>query len=156
MMKEVKKELEKLGNSVLGYIEKMQNPSIDIPLRTLSNVIFDKKLGQLTLGDKIAKRYFFNVAHAKKFMQTLMFAGFCNSLLEENIHTSIRYMYYNLKRTLPQSYENTFDEQSESDPLIVDLEVTIDVLREQLHLTTDRKGIVAGNVVIEDRGDSID
>ena len=65
-------------------------------------------------------------------------------------------MYYNLKRTLPQSDENTFDEQSESDPLIVDLEVAIDVLREQLHLTTDRKGIVAGNVVIEDRGDSID
>ena len=155
-MKEVKKELEKLGNSVLGDIEKMQNPSIDIPLRTLSNVIFDKKLGQLTLGDKSAKRYFFNVAHAKKFMQTLMVAGFCNSLLEENIHTSIRDMYYNLKRTLPQSDEKTFDEQSESDPLIVDLEVAIDVLREQLHLTTDRKGIVAGNVVIEDRGDSID
>ena len=155
-MKEVRKELEKLGNKVLGDIEKAENPNIDIPLRTLSNVIFDKKSGQLTLGDKSAKRYFFNVAHAKKFMQTLMVAGFCNSLLEENIHTSIRDMYYNLKRTLPQSDENTFDEQSESDPLIVDLEVTIDVLREQLHLTTDRKGIVAGNVVIEDRGDSID
>ena len=155
-MKEVRKELEKLGNKVLGDIEKAENPNIDIPLRTLSNVIFDKKSAQLTLGDKSAKRYFFNVAHAKKFMQTLMVAGFCNSLLEENIHTSIRDMYYNLKRTLPQSDENTFDEQSESDPLIVDLEVTIDVLREQLHLTTDRKGIVAGNVVIEDRGDSID
>ncbi len=155
-MKEVKKELEKLGNKVLSDIEKSENPNIDIPLRTLSNVIFDKKSGQLTLGDKSSKRYYFNVAHAKKFMQTLMVAGFCNSLLEENIHTSIRDMYYNLKRTLPQSDENTFDEQSESDPLIVDLEVTIDVLREQLHLTTDRKGIVAGNVVIEDRGDSID
>ena len=156
MTKEVRKELEKLGNKVLGDIEKTENPNIDIPLRTLSNVIFDKKSGQLTLGDKSAKRYFFNAAHAKKFMQTLMVAGFCNSLLEENIHTSIRDMYYNLKRTLPESDENTFDEQSESDPLIVDLEVTIDVLREQLHLTTDRKGIVAGNVVIEDRGDSID
>lgn len=156
MTKEVRKELEKLGNKVLGDIEKAENPNIDIPLRTLSNVIFDKKSGQLTLGDKSAKRYFFNVAHAKKFMQTMMVAGFCNSLLEENIHTSIRDMYYNLKRTLPQSDENTFDEQSESDPLIVDLEVAIDVLREQLHLTTDRKGIVAGNVVIQDRGDSID
>ncbi|MBI2173195.1 MAG: DNA topoisomerase IV subunit A [Candidatus Aenigmarchaeota archaeon] len=156
MTKEVRKELEKLGNKVLGDIEKTENPNIDIPLRTLSNVIFDKKSGQLTLGNKSAKRYFFNVAHAKKFMQTMMVAGFCNSLLEEKIHTSIRDMYYNLKRTLPQSDENTFDDQAESDPLIVDLEVTIDVLREQLHLTTDRKGIVAGNVVIEDRGDSID
>ncbi|MCX6815478.1 MAG: DNA topoisomerase IV subunit A, partial [Candidatus Aenigmarchaeota archaeon] len=97
-----------------------------------------------------------NAAHAKKFMQTTMVAGFCKSLIDENIHASIRDMYYNLKRTLPDSNENTFDEQSESDPIIVDLEVAIDVLREQLHLTTDRKGIVAGNVVIEDRGDRID
>ncbi len=155
MTKNVKTELEKLGEKVLTEIEKKENPNIDIPIRALSNVIFDKKSGQLTLGDKSSKRYFFNVAHSKKFMQTLMVSGFCKSLLDEKIHASIRDMYYNLKRTLPESNENTFDEQSESDPIIVDLEVAIDVLREQLHLTTDRKGIVAGNVIIEDRGDSI-
>ncbi|MFH0832557.1 MAG: DNA topoisomerase IV subunit A [Candidatus Aenigmatarchaeota archaeon] len=155
-MKNVKNELESLGKKIVTNIEKKENPSIDIPLRVLSNVIFDKKTKQIMLGDKSAKRYFFNVAHAKKFMQTTMVAGFCKSLLEENIHASIRDMYYNLKRTLPDSNENTFDEQNESDPIIVDLEVAIDVLREQLHLTTDRKGIVAGNIVIEDRGDLID
>ena len=156
MTKEMKKELEKLGQKVLQDIEKKENPSIEIPIRALSNVIFDKKLGQLTLGDKTAKRYYFNVAHAKKFMQTLMVASFSKQLIDQNIHASIRDMYYNLKRTLPDSDENTFDEQSESDPIIVDLEVAIDVLREQLHLTTDRKGIVAGNVKIQDRGDIID
>lgn len=156
MTKNVTTELEKLGGKLLRDIEKKENPNIEIPIRTLSNVIYDKKLGQLRLGDKTAKRYFFNVAHAKKFMQTVMVASFCKSLLDEKIHTSIRDMYYNLKRTLPDSNENTMDEQSESDPIIVDLEVTLDILREQLHLTTDRKGIVAGNVVIEDRGDQID
>jgi DNA topoisomerase-6 subunit A len=156
MTAKVKSELEKLGQKVLNDIEKKENPNIDIPIRALSNVVFDKKSGQLTLGNKTAKRYFFNVAHAKKFMQTMMVASFCKSLLDENIHASIRDMYYNLKRTLADSNENTFDEQSESDPIIVDLEVAIDVLREQLHLTTDRKGIVAGNVTIEDRGDRID
>jgi DNA topoisomerase VI subunit A len=156
MTKNVKTELEKLGEKVLAEIEKKENPNIEIPIRALSNVIFDKKSGQLGLGDKTSKRYFFNVAHSKKFMQTLMVGSFCKSLLDEKIHASIRDMYYNLKRTLPDSNENTFDEQSESDPIIVDLEVAIDVLREQLHLTTDRKGIVAGNVVIEDRGDRID
>ena len=156
MTAKVKSELEKLGQKVLNDIEKKENPNIDIPIRALSNVVFDKKSGQLTLGNKTAKRYFFNVAHAKKFMQTMMVASFCKSLLDENIHASIRDMYYNLKRTLADSNENTFDEQSESDPIIVDLEVAIDVLREQLHLTTDRNGIVAGNVTIEDRGDRID
>jgi DNA topoisomerase VI subunit A len=156
VMKDVQKELQKLGEGVLKKIEKEENPDIEIPIRALSNVIFDKKSGQLTLGNKTSNRFFFNVAHAKKFMQTLMVASFCKSLKDEKIHASIRDMYYNLKRTLPDSNENTFDEQSESDPIIVDLEVAIDVLREQLHLTTDRKGIVAGNVVIEDRGDKID
>jgi DNA topoisomerase VI subunit A len=155
-MKNVKTELTALGEKIIKEIEKKENPNIDIPIRALSNVIFDKKTGQLGLGNKSSKRYFFNVAHAKKFMQTLMVAGFCKSLIDENIHASIRDMYYNLKRTLPDSNENTFDEQSESDPIIVDLEVAVDVLREQLHLTTDRKGIVAGNVIIEDRGDKID
>jgi DNA topoisomerase VI subunit A len=154
--KNTKEKLVKMGQEVLGEIEKGENPNIEIPLRTLSNVIFDKKTRHLKLGDKSAKRYFFNVAHSKKFMQTLMVSGFCKSIIDENIHASIRDMYYNLKRTLPESNENTFDEQSESDPLIVDLEVALDTIREQLNLTTDRKGIVAGDVVIEDRGDLID
>src|SRR3989338_5937625 len=127
MTKEMKKELENLGQKVLQDIEKKENPSIEIPIRALSNVIFDKKAGQLTLGDKTAKRYYFNVAHAKKFMQTLMVASFSKQLIDQKIHASIRDMYYNLKRTLPNSDENTFDEQSESDPIIVDLEVAIDV-----------------------------
>ncbi len=149
-------ELIKLGKKVLEDINRNENPDIEIPIRALSNVIFDKRSGQLTLGSKTSKRYFFNVAHAKKFMQTMMVASFCKELIDQKIHASIRDMFYNLKRTLPDSNENSFDEQSESDPIIVDLEVALDVLREQLHLTTDRKGIVAGNVVIQDRGDSID
>ncbi|MBI4171095.1 MAG: DNA topoisomerase IV subunit A [Candidatus Aenigmarchaeota archaeon] len=154
--KNVSKELEKLGLKVAAEIDKKENPNIEIPIRALSNVIFDKKLGQLTLGDKTAKRYFFNVAHSKKFMQSLLVAAFAKSLRDENIHASIRDMYYNLKRTIGDSNENTFDAQVDSDPIIVDIEVALDVLREQLHLTTDRKGIVAGNVIIQDRGDSID
>lgn len=152
---DINEKLIGLGDKILNDIKKEENPNMEIPLRTLSNVVFDKKTRQLKLGDKSSKRYFFNVAHSKKFMQTLMVSSFCKSIIDENIHASIRDMYYNLKRTLPDSNENTFDEQSESDPLIVDIEVALDTIREQLHLTTDRKGIVAGDVVIIDRGDAI-
>jgi len=156
MAENVSPKLAKMGDRLVAEIEKKQNPSIDIPIRALSNIIYDRKTGTLVLGDKSAKRYFFNAAHARKFMQTMMVSAFCKSLIDAKIHTSIRDMYYNLKRTLPDTDENTFDEQSESDPIIVDIEVALDLLREQLHLTTDRKGIVAGNVIIEDRGDLID
>ena len=154
-MSEVNKKLKDLANKLIKEINMKENPNIEIPVRALSNIIYDKKTRQLSLGDKTSKRYYFNVGHAKKFMQTLMVGSFCKGLINENIHASIRDMYYNLKRTFPDSNENTFDEQNESDPIIVDLEVALDTLREQLHLTTDRKGIVSGNVSIEDRGDII-
>ncbi len=155
-MKETKKRLEELGEDVVKDIEQQKNPEIDIPVRSLSNVIYDEKTKMLTLGNKVSKRFFFNVAHAKPFMQTLMVAAFCKELASEGIHTSLRDLYYALKRTLPNSDENTFDEQTESDPIIVDLEVTLDILREQLNLGADVRGRAVGNVVIKDRGDTVD
>ena len=86
--KEVNKELQRLGDKLVNDIIKGENPNIEIPIRALSNVIYDKRTGQLALGDKTSKRYYFNVAHAKKFMQTLMVASFCKSLLDEKIHAS--------------------------------------------------------------------
>ena len=152
---EPKKNLKQLGEKVLKDVDRGENPNIDIPIRTLSNVIFDEKTGMLSLGDKSAKRYFFNVAHAKKFLQTILVAAFCKELIKEGLHTSLRDAYYALKRTLPNSQENTFDEQTESDPIIVDLEVALDVLREQLHLNADTRGRGVGNIIIKDRGDSV-
>lgn len=155
-MKEVKKKLESLGEKVLSDIEKKENPSIEVPIRSLSNIIYDKKTGMLTLGEKSAKRFLFHTGHAKRFMQTMLVAAFCKDLLEQSLHTSLRDLFYALKRTLPNSQENTFTDQSESDPIIVDLEVMLDVLREQLHLNADVRGRVVGDVVIKDRGDTID
>ncbi len=154
--KGAKEKLADLGREVAKEIEKRQNPKIEIPIRSLSNVVYDENAGSLKLGDKTAKRYFFNVAHAKKFMQTMMVASFSKDLLDEKIHTSLRDMYYNLKRTLPNSSENTFNEQSDSDPIVVDIEVMLDILREQMHLSADVRGRVVGNVSIVDRGDAVD
>lgn len=155
MVKETKKKLEQLGSKVAEEIAKKENPSIDIPIRSLSNTFYDPKTRQIKLGDKFAKRYFLNVAHAKSFMQTLLVAASTKELVEGGSHTSLRDLFYMLKRTLPNSQENTFDEQSESDPVVVDLEVALDVLREQLNLNADIRGRVVGNVVVEDRGDEI-
>jgi len=89
-------------------------------------------------------------------MQTMLVAAFCKELLDQNLHTSLRDLFYALKRTLPNSQENTFNEQNESDPIVVDLEVMLDVLREQLHLNADTRGRVTGDVVIKDGKDIID
>ncbi len=107
------------------------------------------------MGDKRSQRYYLNVAHTKKFMQTLLVAAECKKIMDQNVTTSIRDLYYALKRTIPQTKENTFEEQAESDPIIEDVEAMLNTLREKLHLKADRKGYMAGRVVLHDAGDRI-
>jgi DNA topoisomerase-6 subunit A len=65
-------------------------------------------------------------------------------------------MFYMTKHTLRNSSENTFEDQSESDPIIEDLEVSISALREELHLFANKRGLVVGQLVVNDAGDEID
>jgi DNA topoisomerase-6 subunit A len=152
---EEKRKLKDLGKKVMNQVEKRENPKIDLPVRSLSNVYFDEKNGLIQIGDKTSQRFYLNVAHTKKFMQTLMVAAECKKIMDQGVTTSIRDLYYALKRTIPQTKENTFEEQNESDPVLEDLEAMLDTLREKINLKADRKGYMAGKVVLNDSGDRI-
>jgi DNA topoisomerase-6 subunit A len=144
-------KLKALGQTLAQQVLSMQNPHLTVPLRSKSNVVFDDK-GFLRLGNKVEKRYFVNVAQAKKFMQTIAIANKTRQFLEEGLHTSIRGLYYQLRFTLGDDIdEDLFEEQSESNALIEDLEVMLNVKREDLNLTTDRKGVLAGPIKIRDK-----
>lgn len=155
-MDEKLNKLLTLGENVEGSIFEGNNPHIELPVRGKRNVIWDEKAGLLRLGTSTSKRHFINVSHAKKFMQTLLVGAFSKQLMDEKIHASLREAYYSLKHTIKNSNENTFDEQKESDDVFIDLEVALGLLRDQLHINADRRGVAAGNVVIKDRGDIID
>ena len=149
-------KIETLARQALSQAAKGGNPAMDIRTRTLSNVAFNKKKRIIELGDKMQSREFFNTAMARKFMQTMLVASGCKTLLEEGKTISIRQMFYMTKHTLPGSSENTFEDQSESDPIIEDLEVGIDALREELHLFANRRGLLVGKLTVSDAGDTID
>ena len=148
-------ELKKLGEEIVKELRKEKNPDVLLPIRTLANVYFDQKSGLVKLGDKVSHRTYLNVAHTRKFMQTMMVAAECKKIIDQGVTTSIRDMYYALKRTIPGTHENTVDDQSESDPIIEDIEAALNTLREKLNLKADRKGYVAGAITIEDSGDTI-
>ncbi len=133
-----------------------RNPSLDIPVRSLSNVNFNEKRSIIELGKEKQKRYLFNVAHARKFMQTFLVASGCRTLLEEGKTTSIRDLYYMLKHTIQGVKEETFEDQNESDPIIEDLEVMLGCLREELHLFASNRGALVGTLTLRDSGDVID
>jgi len=149
-------KIQRLAQEVYRVVQKGQNPTFEIRVRALSNVSFNEKRRIIELGDKTQSREFFNTAMARKFMQTMLIADGCRTLIEAGKTISIRQMYYMSKHSIAGSSENTFEEQNESDPVIEDLEVSADALREELHLFANRKGAMVGNLVINDAGDEID
>lgn len=150
------RKLAKLAESIVKRIEAGENPYIEITVRALSNVKFNEKKSIIELGNEKQKRFFFNVGMAKKFMQTLLVADACMQLIKEKKTTSLRDLYYIIKHTIRNSNENTVDEQEESDECIEDLEVSLDELRENLHLFASNRGSLVGEITIVDAGDTID
>ncbi len=146
------KKLEELGKGMVAQIHEGEGPTFETTLRTRSNTIYDETFGCLRTGDKKETRKYLSVAQARTFMQTVAIAAKTRQFLREDLHTSIRGLFYQLKFSLGENLdEDLFTEQAESNALIEDLEVALKLKREDLHLTTDRKGFVAGSMKIMDR-----
>jgi DNA topoisomerase-6 subunit A len=154
--KKTVQKIEKLAESVLRSVKGGQNPFLEIPVRSLANVQFNARKRLIELKDQRQRRYFFNVSMAKKFMQTFLVSEACKELIDAGKTTSIRDLYYMTKHALGETRQNTFEEQEESDPIIEDLEVAIDALREELHLFASGRGSMVGPLSIRDAGDAID
>ena len=150
------KALVELARAALIEVRKHKNPVLEVPTRTLANVHYDEKKRVIQLKGGKQERQFFNVSQAKKFMQMFLVAEKCKDLIDVDKTTSIRDLYYMAKHTLGDSKANTFEEQEESDPIIEDLEVTLNALREELHLFAQKRGSVVGPLTVVDRGDVID
>jgi DNA topoisomerase-6 subunit A len=83
--------------------------------------------------------------------------------LVNNEYPTIRDLYYRGKHSIGYRdvdgklvHENTWDEQKESDSVIRDLEVFMNVLREEMLILSKEKGKVVGNLVIKSGDDTID
>ncbi len=148
---DILKRIHSFAEGLQKEIEAGENPHIDIPVRGSSNVAFDEKNKKIVLGDKVAKRFLFNVSHARRFMQTMLVASYVKKdLLENNLTATLRDLYYAKKHTIHGTKEDTIDEQKESDLAIVDFEVSLDTFRERLHLRAEPKGRMAGDMRIKD------
>ncbi len=151
-----KEKIVALAESVLSHIDAAGNPSLNVPIRSLSNVSFNKRKRIIELGDGKANRPFFDLSNARRFMQTLLMSSELLKLQDQEKTTSIRDMFYHCKHTIEGTREETFNDQDESDPIIEDLEVTLRTLREELRVFANPDGAMVGPMVVRDRGDEID
>ena len=145
-----------LADEVAAAAEKRRDPWLDIPTRSLANVRFNKARKIVEMGGLKNRRQLFNLSQAKSYMQTLLVATGCKQLIEQQKTTSIRGLYYLLKHTIEGTREETFATQEECDPIIEDLEVTLESLREELHVYASNRGGMVGPITLIDSGDEID
>jgi DNA topoisomerase-6 subunit A len=149
-------ELVLLADGVVTAAEKRREPHLDVPTRALSNVRYNKSKRFIEMGSNTNRRQLFNLSQAKSYMQTMLVASGSKQLIAEGKTTSLRGMYYLLKHTIEGTKEETFEDQSESDTVIEDMEVTLNALREELHLYAQKRGDMVGPIVLVDKGDEID
>lgn len=153
--KKTAKNIEVLATSVVKSALAGREPKIEIPTRSLSNTKWNKSRRILQMGSSSQERQLFNLGQAKKFMQTMLQAQGVDELIEANKTLSLRGMFYKGLHTIQGTKEKTFADQSESDSVLEDLEVSLGSLREELHIFAKKAGTMVGNITIEDSGDEI-
>jgi DNA topoisomerase-6 subunit A len=150
------KTLVGLADDVVQTSDRGRAPYLDIPSRALSNVRYNRTKRFIEMGSGKNRRELFNLSQAKSYMQTLLVSTGCKQLIEQGKTTSIRGLYYLLKHTIEGCREETFDDQAECDPIIEDVEVALDAMREELHLYAKNAGALVGPIRLIDSGDEID
>ena len=141
--------IENAADEIYKKILRKGKPMLRFPVRSLSNVSYDKRKGYLEIG-KARKERTLTVNTVKGFAQTLRMMGLSRELVQTNDFATKRDVYYQSKNWA----EAKFSEQSESDTVMDDIEALFsvdDVSREQLRFVPDEHGgAVAGELVVLD------
>ena len=148
--------LTTLAEGIVKSAMSGREPKVEVPTRSAANTRWNKSQGILQMGSATQERQLFNLGQARKFMQTLIHGEGIKDLIAQGKTTSLRGMFYQSLHTIQGTKEKTFNDQTESDGILEDLEVTIGSLREELHIFAKKRGTMVGNITVIDSGDTID
>ncbi len=135
------------AGDIKDRIGKGKRPSLKFPRRSLSNVTYDTDDGYFKLkSGRITRTLTYNTV--KTFAQALRMMALSKEAIDTEEEVTKREAYYVSKNWA----EARFDEQSESDTVMEDIEALFAVNREQLGFIPEEKGgEVAGELVVIDR-----
>ena len=136
--------LQTHGAKIYDDLENGKFPKFSIPSRSVSNIVYDKQLRQYILGNNSALRSSRNSAQLRSFTQLMWLAFFANRLTTERKSSTLRDIYYS-----SQAFAVEFEDQSESDNIIVDLEAVTSRPREDFHIFPEERSSIFGDLNIE-------
>jgi len=143
----VVESIKDVAQGMFNTIKRKKQPELEMPIRALSNVSYDEKLGFFKLLNKVKSRTL-TAATIKTFAQTLRMMGLSKELVETKDIATKREAYYVSKNW----GDARFNEQPESDAVMDDIEAMLKVNREQIGFLPEEKGgDVAGKLVVIDK-----
>jgi len=136
--------LRTLGQSVYSDLDEGKFPSLTLASRSVRNIVYDKKLQQFVLGPTTVKKSSANIKHIRPFTQLVWLAYFAKKLVDEKRTSTLRDVFYSA-----QAFDIEFQDQAESDELITDLEVLMQMAREGMNIYPEERSAIFGNMTIE-------
>ncbi|MHA1931617.1 MAG: hypothetical protein ACW96X_03700 [Promethearchaeota archaeon] len=140
--------LYKLVDNVLEKIYSSGRPSIELPSRSGTNIIWDEENDLLLLGKQIMAKQFHTLTSVADITRLMRVLEVVNELLNEDIHATKREVFY--------TDVNLFQEQKNSDRSIEDVSTMLYTTRNSTHIVAAPKGTCVGRLRIRDRNDIID
>ncbi|MFX1553773.1 MAG: hypothetical protein ACFFBV_07575 [Promethearchaeota archaeon] len=146
--KNVLDRLYKLVDNVIDKINKTGRPSIKLPSRSSSNIIWDEENDLLLLGQQLQEKQFHTLTSVADITRLMRILEIVHELLVKDLHATKRDVFY--------TDVKLFDEQKISDKSIEDAAIMLYTTRNSTHIVATANGTCIGRLRIRDKTDIID
>ena len=155
---EVIKKIKLIMRDVSDDLMQKMMPILDVPKVGYDNTIWSDEKRMLTIGNKMIQVSPDSTKKIPTFAQYLVMANAIRRLLDEEMESTIRGMYYATLSTVGEekNKQKFWNTQENSDDAIKALELLTGVPREEFSVTSKPKGMISGPITLRVGGDIID
>jgi DNA topoisomerase-6 subunit A len=155
---EVIKKIKLVMKDISKNISIQRMPILDVPKVGYDNTVWSEEKRMLTIGNKKVQVSPDSIKKIPTFSQYLVMANAVRKLLDEEMESTIRGMYYATLSTVGDDKikQKFWNSQENSDDAIKAVELLTAVPREEFSVTSKPKGMISGPITLRVGGDIID
>ncbi|MGI0037999.1 MAG: DNA topoisomerase IV subunit A [Nitrososphaera sp.] len=155
VIKKIQVIMKDVSNDI---VEEKTMPVLNVPKVGYDNTVWSEKKRMLTIGEKTVGVSPDSTKKIPTFAQYLVMANAVRKLLDEEMESTIRGMYYATLSTVGEgnNKQKFWNGQEDSDDAIKAIELLTSVPREEFSVTSKPKGMISGPITLRVGGDIID
>ena len=155
---EVIKKIKLVMKDISKNIAVERMPVLDVPKVGYDNTVWSDQKRMLIIGSKKVQISPDSIKKIPTFSQYLVMANAVRKLLDEEMESTIRGMYYATLSTVGDDKikQKFWNSQENSDDAIKAVELLTGVPREEFSVTSKPKGMISGPITLRVGGDIID